>query len=145
MRDTEREREAETQSEREAGSMQGAQHGTWSWVSRITSWVRGRRLTPEPPKYPFKFFHYRLHFLFLDRHIVLPLLEFLTNGKIYLVYLWLCSLSRMLLRFIPVVVSVHSLFLFIAGQCSVIWPCNTVFTMVPWMNIYRPIWEESTS
>ena len=33
---TEREREAETQAEGEAGSMQGAQRGTQSRVSRIT-------------------------------------------------------------------------------------------------------------
>ena len=31
-----REREAETQAEGEAGTMQGAQRGTRSWVSRIT-------------------------------------------------------------------------------------------------------------
>ena len=34
MKDTQR--EAETQIEGEAGSMQGARHGTRSWVSRIT-------------------------------------------------------------------------------------------------------------
>ena len=36
MRDTEREREAETQAEGEAGSMQEALFGTGSWDSRIT-------------------------------------------------------------------------------------------------------------
>ena len=36
MRKREREREAETQAEGEAGSMQEAQHGTQSQVSRIT-------------------------------------------------------------------------------------------------------------
>ena len=36
MRDTEKEREAETQAETEARFMQGAQHGTQSWDSRIT-------------------------------------------------------------------------------------------------------------
>ena len=46
MRDTvggerEREREAETQAEGEAGSMQGAQRGTRSWVSRIRPWAEG--------------------------------------------------------------------------------------------------------
>ena len=43
MRDTEREREreAETQAEGEAGSMQGAQCGTQSWVSRIRLWAEG--------------------------------------------------------------------------------------------------------
>ena len=37
MRDTGR--EAETQAEGEAGSMQGAQHGTQSQDSRITPWA----------------------------------------------------------------------------------------------------------
>ena len=39
MRDTER--EAGTQAEGETGSMQGAQCGTRSWVSRITPWAEG--------------------------------------------------------------------------------------------------------
>ena len=38
---TQREREAETQAEGEAGSMQGTQCGTRSWVSRITSRAAG--------------------------------------------------------------------------------------------------------
>ena len=38
---TEREREAETQAEGEAGSMQEARRGTQSWVSRITPWAEG--------------------------------------------------------------------------------------------------------
>lgn len=41
MRDTHREREAETQAEGEASSMQGAQCGTRSQVSRITPWAEG--------------------------------------------------------------------------------------------------------
>ena len=48
MRDT----EAETQAEREAGSMQGAQCGTQSWDSRIMPWAKGRRQTTEPPRDP---------------------------------------------------------------------------------------------
>ena len=36
-----REREAETQAEGEAGSMQGAQRGTRSQVSRIMPWAEG--------------------------------------------------------------------------------------------------------
>ena len=36
-----REREAETQEEGEAGSMQGAQPGTQSQISRITPWAEG--------------------------------------------------------------------------------------------------------
>ena len=39
MRD--REREAETQAEGEAGSMQGAQHGTRSQDPRIRPWTEG--------------------------------------------------------------------------------------------------------
>ena len=39
MRDTER--EAETQTEGEAGSMRGARHGTQFQVSRITPWAEG--------------------------------------------------------------------------------------------------------
>ena len=35
------EREAATQAEGEAGSMQGARCGTQSWVSRITPWAEG--------------------------------------------------------------------------------------------------------
>ena len=38
---TQRERERETQAEREAGSVQEAQHGTRSGVSRITTWAEG--------------------------------------------------------------------------------------------------------
>ena len=43
MRDTHRERqkEAETQAECEAGPMQGARHGTQPQVSRITPWAEG--------------------------------------------------------------------------------------------------------
>ena len=43
MRDTQREREAETQAEGEAGPMQGARHGTRSRDSRIKPWAKGRR------------------------------------------------------------------------------------------------------
>ena len=52
MIDIEREREVETQEEGEAGSMQGARHGTRSWDSRIMLWAKGRRQTVEPPKDP---------------------------------------------------------------------------------------------
>ena len=41
MRDTERGRERGTDTEGEAGSMQEAQHGTRSWVSRIIPWAEG--------------------------------------------------------------------------------------------------------
>ena len=44
MRDLDR-REAETQAEEEASSMQEARHGTRSWDSRITPWAEGRCLT----------------------------------------------------------------------------------------------------
>ena len=55
-----REREAETQSEGEAGSMQGARHGTRSQDSRITPWAKGRCQTAEPPKDPQIFFEHLL-------------------------------------------------------------------------------------
>ena len=42
-REIEREREAETQAEGEAGSIQGARHGTPSWLSRITPWGQRQR------------------------------------------------------------------------------------------------------
>ena len=38
---TDREREAQTQAEGEAGSIQGARRGTQSWASRITPWAKG--------------------------------------------------------------------------------------------------------
>ena len=41
MRDTEREAKTQAEGEGEAGSMQGAQPGTRSWVSRITPWTEG--------------------------------------------------------------------------------------------------------
>ena len=50
MRDTQR--EAETQAEGEAGSLQGAQCRTWSQDSRITLGAKGRRSTTEPPWRP---------------------------------------------------------------------------------------------
>ena len=50
MRETER--EAETQAEEEAGSMQEAQCGTWSQDSGIMPWAKGRHSTAEPPRCP---------------------------------------------------------------------------------------------
>ena len=50
MRDTER--EAETQAEGEAGSMQGTWCGTPSRDSGIMLWAEGRRSTAEPPRCP---------------------------------------------------------------------------------------------
>ena len=46
MRDTQREAEGE------AGSTQGAQCGTRSWVSKIRPWAEGRCQTAEPPRDP---------------------------------------------------------------------------------------------
>ena len=42
-------RDAEAQAEGEAGSMQGAQCGTRSWVSRITAWAKG---SAQPLSHP---------------------------------------------------------------------------------------------
>ena len=52
MKDREREREAEIQAEREAGSMQGARREIRFWDPRITPWVEGRCSTAKPPKCP---------------------------------------------------------------------------------------------
>ena len=46
-----REREAETQAEGEADSMQGARHGTRSQVSRIMPWAEWG-VNAEPPGLP---------------------------------------------------------------------------------------------
>ena len=60
---TEREREAETQAEGEAGSMQGARRGIRSRVSRIAPWAKGRRQTTAPPRDPrFIFFNHHPYF-----------------------------------------------------------------------------------
>ena len=50
----ETQRERQTQAEEEAGFMQGAWCGTWSWDSRITPWAEGRWQTAEPPRDPQK-------------------------------------------------------------------------------------------
>ena len=50
MKDTDR--EAETQAEREEGSMQGAERGTRSRVSRIIPWAEGGAKPPSPPGLP---------------------------------------------------------------------------------------------
>ena len=52
MRDTKR--EAETQAEGEAGSMQGARHGTRSRDSRITAWAEGGAKPLSHPGLPGK-------------------------------------------------------------------------------------------
>ena len=55
---------AETQAEREAGSMQGARSGTRSWDSRIAPWAKDRRQTAEPLRDPlFPFTYVRITFL----------------------------------------------------------------------------------
>ena len=50
IHEKQRDREVETQAEGEAGSMQGARHGTRSQDSRIMPWAEGRRQTAEPPR-----------------------------------------------------------------------------------------------
>ena len=50
MRDTEK--EAETQAEGGAGSMQGARRGTQSPDPRTRPWAEGRCSTAEPPRGP---------------------------------------------------------------------------------------------
>ena len=53
--ETQRERGAETLAEGEAGSMQGAQPGTWSRVSRITPWAEGGTKPLSNPAALFEF------------------------------------------------------------------------------------------
>ena len=62
MRDIEREREAETQAEGEAGPLQGAQRGTRSQDPGITTWAQGR-LNPWTTQgsLPFFFLDKRIH------------------------------------------------------------------------------------
>ena len=48
----ERQKEAETQAEGEAGSTQGAQCVTRSQIPRIMPWAEGRCQTAEPPRDP---------------------------------------------------------------------------------------------
>ena len=55
MIDIEREGEAETQAEGEAGSMPGARRGTRSRDSRIAPWAKDRRQNAEPPRDPLPF------------------------------------------------------------------------------------------
>ena len=50
--ETQSRREAETQAEREVGSMQGTRCGTWYRDSRMMPWVEGRCQTAEPPRHP---------------------------------------------------------------------------------------------
>ena len=50
----ERGREAETQAEGEAGSLQGAQCGTQSQDPGVTTWAKGRRQTAAPPRDPYE-------------------------------------------------------------------------------------------
>ena len=53
MRDTEK--EAETQAEGEAGSLQGARCRTWIWDPGVTPWAQGRCQTAAPPRDPWFF------------------------------------------------------------------------------------------
>ena len=57
MRETER--EAETQAEGEAGSTQGAGHGTRSWVSQDHALGWRQRQTTGPPGLPYLFIYWR--------------------------------------------------------------------------------------
>ena len=67
MRDTETEREAETQAEGEAGSMQGARCGTQSWVSRIRPWAEGGGKLLSHPGCPLLELLRTQYVLFYDR------------------------------------------------------------------------------
>ena len=57
MRD--KQREAETQAEGAAGSLQGAWCGTRSQDPGIMPWAEGRHLTTEPPRCPYNFISFK--------------------------------------------------------------------------------------
>ena len=70
---TERDREAETQAEGEAGSMLGARRGIRSHVSKIAPRAKGRRQTAASPRDPNKhIFNY-----FLPRVCVLSFIKYI--------------------------------------------------------------------
>ena len=56
MIDIEKEREAETQEEGEAGSMPGAQHGTRSWDSRLRPGPKAGAKPLSHPGIPYSLF-----------------------------------------------------------------------------------------
>ena len=68
-----REREAETQVEGEAGSMQGAQRGTRSGDSRITPWAEGRYFNcwATQVSQDFILFYFFLFFIFFVKTKIL--------------------------------------------------------------------------
>ena len=61
-----REREAETQAEGEAGSMQGARRGTRSQVSRIRPWAEGGGKPLSHPGCPASFINVDKKFKILE-------------------------------------------------------------------------------
>ena len=65
--ETYREREAETQTEGEAGSKQGSWRGTRSWVPRITPWAEGSAKVLSHPGCPL-----RILFNVTYGHILIP-------------------------------------------------------------------------
>uniref|UniRef100_A0A8P0PQG5 Pleckstrin homology like domain family B member 2 n=1 Tax=Canis lupus familiaris TaxID=9615 RepID=A0A8P0PQG5_CANLF len=85
MRDREREREAETQAEGEAGSMQGAPHGTGSQVSRITPGRKAGAPPLSPPGIPLIAFLLHMQHptsvFFTPLHFALLLLDLLIKQE----------------------------------------------------------------
>ena len=74
MRDTHR--RAETQVEGEAGFMQGAWCGTWTWESGIMPWAKGRCPTTDHPGIPaLSFITYTLSFYMLFLHLKFQLIS----------------------------------------------------------------------
>ena len=85
MIDTEREREAETQAEGEAGSMPGARGRNRSRDSRITPWAKGRRHTAEPPRDTHPFSYWCDLFVFLPSGRPTTLYELMRKADIWLI------------------------------------------------------------
>ena len=88
-----REREAQTQAEGEAGSMQGARRGTRSWVSRITPWAKGGAKLLSHPSCPEGIFFFFPEGISLD--ILLHFFPLGTGNVIFLVTTSDCPFSRL--------------------------------------------------
>ena len=74
MRDTEREREAETQAEGEAGSMQGARHRTLSRGSRAMPWAEGGAKPLSHPGCPSKLLNKNSKLVHSDQPLMMTML-----------------------------------------------------------------------
>ena len=82
MRDTLKEREAETQAEEEAGSMQEARRGTRSRVSRITPWAEGGAKPLSHPGCPDFLLYIYKRFIYLKERIGIVRERQMSGGRV---------------------------------------------------------------